>query len=102
MKWNNFLDRSLALLNEKNEIITQRSHPQLSLIKIQLNNDEIILNAPKMETLKISYHSYCSDKLITFKIWGQETQGNFKLDKFIFHKFFKIRLRLWGPSWKMV
>ncbi|OTF72083.1 hypothetical protein BLA29_005518 [Euroglyphus maynei] len=77
VQWNNFHDRTMALVNEKNIMLTQRNKPKLGMITIKLQDEDIMLNAPGMETLKIPYfdEKLITNDIVTFDIWGQKTEG---------------------------
>jgi len=72
-----FHDRSFILLNEHNNIVTQRTKPKLSLIKPSLYGEQIWLDAPGLETLKIDYKPNNNDfhATVDFKVWGQDVKG---------------------------
>lgn len=99
VEWNGFHDRTMALVNAKNIMITQRMKPKLALITIQLEDEHIVLNAPGLETLKIP--CFDDEKLITndvisFDIWGQITEGYVCQKEFCewFTRFLNIEIKL--------
>lgn len=63
-------DRRWMLVNEKNMFITQRSFPQLTLINLELNDNELILNhrVKKLGELKISLN-HLPNKKINVTVW---------------------------------
>lgn len=71
-------DRSFVLLNEANNIVTQRTKPKLSLLKLTLHGDELWITGPGMErTLKVSLEPFSGkeDELIHFIIWSKPSSG---------------------------
>lgn len=77
-KYGIFHDRSFVLLSEGNNLVSQRTKPKLSLINVSLKEHEILLKAPGMKPLNLDArppYNFDPNKLITFKIWKDETQG---------------------------
>lgn len=71
-----FHDRAFILLNEHNNMITQRAKPKLSLVKTSIRSNQLWLDAPGMETLKIDCQSDdLSRQTVSFQVWGQDVKG---------------------------
>ncbi|XP_027198402.2 mitochondrial amidoxime reducing component 2-like [Dermatophagoides pteronyssinus] len=77
VEWMNFHDRSMVLVNQKNIMLTQRNKPKLALIKLKLQDKNIVLDAPEMETLEIPYFddNLITNDIVSLEIWGQQTEG---------------------------
>ncbi|KAJ6218497.1 hypothetical protein RDWZM_009654 [Blomia tropicalis] len=76
MQCGEFHDRSYILLNEHKNMITQRMKPKLALIRISIHDNELWLDAPSLETLKIPCDLDTSgNEVFEFSVWGQETKG---------------------------
>ncbi|RWS27806.1 hypothetical protein B4U80_12841 [Leptotrombidium deliense] len=54
-KYLHWFDRGIAIVNSNNVIVTQRMKPLLALLKQSFVGDEIWIEAPNQETLKIKY-----------------------------------------------
>lgn len=65
-----------ALLNESKTFISLRQKPRLALIVTSLHGNEIWLDAPEMETLKINVETdVSSNEVIEFDIFGAMGKG---------------------------
>lgn len=66
------------ILNEKKLLITLRNKPKICLIKLSIHANEIWLDAPGMDTLKIVYDAdVSSNKFFEFDVWGTTAKGEY-------------------------
>lgn len=73
-----FHDRMFLLISETGTLISQRTKPKLSLIRVSLSGHEILLEAPGMKPLKLDARPQDNidpAKVIDFQVWGGDTQG---------------------------
>jgi uncharacterized protein YcbX len=63
-------DRRWMLVDEQNNFITQRLHPTMSLLKVEINNDLLTINHKQNKLSPLTIHplSY-DDEEINVKIW---------------------------------
>ncbi|RWS27805.1 MOSC domain-containing protein 1-like protein [Leptotrombidium deliense] len=61
VKYSHWLDRSITIVNSKNVVVTQRMKPLLALLKQSFVGDELWIEAPNQETLKIKHIDRLND-----------------------------------------
>ena len=72
-----FLDRSWVLLDEENRFMTLRNVPSLYKIKVSLLEDDILLEAHNMPSIKIPNTQPLKkgDLILTTNMWKEEIDG---------------------------
>ncbi|MCU0390584.1 MAG: MOSC domain-containing protein [Thermoflexibacter sp.] len=70
-------DRRWLLINAENQFITQREHPKLSLIRVDLQEEHLIFSYAHYpnEVLKISTQEH-DNKLLNVRIWNDVCKAN--------------------------
>jgi len=64
-------DRLMMLVDQNGMFITQRKYHQMALVKTEVIGNTLLINAPNLETLKITDQDF-SGKNIDIKIWNDE------------------------------
>ena len=64
-------DRDFILRDLKGRFITARTHPKLVLVEASLTPGGLLLSAPGMPNLEVSYAAF-SDQYLDVKVWGSE------------------------------
>lgn len=76
MKYGPFRDRSFILLSASNEMVTMRTKPKLCFINTSIHGNEIWLDVPGMDTLKVDNDLDVSgNEVFLFKIHQFEGRG---------------------------
>lgn len=65
-------DRIFMLVDEKNNFVSQRTHPKLALIEVKLDGEYLVTNAPGMECLQIPLgtETLLLSPQIEVTVWG--------------------------------
>jgi len=64
-------DRCLMVINEQNNFLHARIHPEMVLIEPHLNGNQLELKAPDMEPISIDISSFFNNS-VNVKVWGEE------------------------------
>lgn len=67
-------DRRFVVIGKNHKAITGRTHPILTQMKIELNETGMVIEAPGMKTLDITYGDFSSQYIET-RVWASTTQG---------------------------
>jgi len=67
-------DRRWMIINDKNMFVTQRLHPELSLININLEENMIQLTAPDMSSIHLPVELIEGDS-VSVRIWSDTVDG---------------------------
>jgi uncharacterized protein len=72
-------DRKWMIVDGKNVFISQRTYPKMALIQVAIDGDNLVLNAPQMQSLKVpvkapknKFEGKCKDSQITGYSYGGE------------------------------
>ncbi|WP_196138699.1 MOSC domain-containing protein [Aliikangiella sp. G2MR2-5] len=68
-------DRMKMLVDKNGLFISQRKYPQLALISIQTEGDDLVLNAPGMSEIKIKEAPVNRNSCIFVEVWGDKCRG---------------------------
>lgn len=65
------LDRRWMVVDSFGRFLTQRSHPNLALVKVELAENRLVLNAPQMPAISFATDEYeAGNKIVT--IWNEK------------------------------
>lgn len=67
-------DRQWLLVDSDGRFLTQRQLPRMALIDVELDADELVLNAPGMSTLRLPLAG-SGEEAIPVKVWSDECEG---------------------------
>lgn len=71
-----FVDRSFMVVNKSNLFLTARKHPEMVMIKVSIEQDQVKLTSPLMDSVTFSVPA-SSDTAETrvVKVWGQQVSA---------------------------
>ena len=62
-------DRQWMLVDERGKFLTQRQFPRMALIKVQLEGDYLVIDAPQRQSLYVPLHLDNQER-ISVEVWG--------------------------------